>query len=343
MILNKGNMNKSQRSQLIVILLLILLPIAFFISLNAGYTDLSVKDVIRIISGYGSKKENIIILDFRMPRILLSMLCGCGFALAGCVLQAVTKNPLADTGIMGINAGAGLVTICFVAFQGKMSIFSQVALPALSLIGGTITGILIYALSIKKGRGVQPIRIVLNGVAIQAGVNSIMTLVVLTLDERERDFLVSFQSGSVWNASWQSVSTLIPWILIGIIILLSKARTIDALSMGDEIATGLGVKVAKSKRLLLFTAIGIASACVSASGSISFVGLIAPHMSRRLVGNKHEYLIPTCGVLGGFLVLLGDTIGRVIIEPSEIPAGIVVSIIGVPYFLYLLIRSRKTN
>jgi iron complex transport system permease protein len=186
-------------------------------------------------------------------------------------------------------------------------------------------------------------RLVLNGVAIQAGINACMTLLIINLDDSQFEFITKWQAGNIWGANWKMVISLLPWIIVGSIILLFNAKNLDILSMGDDISYGLGVAVSREKGKLLFTAIGLAAASVAISGSISFVGLIAPHLGRRLVGAKHKFLIPACSMIGALLVLSADTIARIIIMPSELPTGIVVSVLGAPYFIFLLIRSRNAS
>jgi iron complex transport system permease protein len=334
---------KKNKQTMVLFILCLLIPIAFFISINAGYTSIDLKDIIRIITGGGTLKENLIIIEFRMPRIIIAMLVGAGFSLSGCILQGITKNPLADPGLMGINAGAGIVVIVFIMLSGTLSFTSIFALPIMSMIGAVITGTIIYKLSLQKNIGIRPISLVLNGVAIQAGINAVMTLIVIKLDESQHEFLVKWQAGSIWSSNWKFVIALFPWIILGFIVLMLMADKMDILIMGDEISTGLGIAVVKEKRRLLFTAIALAASSVAISGSISFVGLIAPHLSRKLVGAKHSVLIPTCAMVGALLVLAADTIARTIIEPSEIPTGIVVSILGSPYFLFLMLKNRKVS
>lgn len=332
---------KKKNRRLVLILLLILVPVAFFVSINAGYTDYSLLDILKILAGRGEGKGNLVVLQFRLPRILIAMLIGAGFALSGCIIQGITRNPLADPGILGINAGAGVMVLLYVVLHGTASFGSVFGLPFLSLIGALATGVLIYGLSIQKTRGVSSMRLVLNGVAIQAGINSVMTMVIIKLDDSQHEFLAKWQAGSIWNANWKFVMALLPWIVIGIIYLILRARHLDILTMGDDISFGLGVTVVKEKYRLLFTAVALAAACVSVSGSISFVGLMAPHLSRKLVGTGHRLLIPVCALVGALLVLVSDTIARTIIEPSEIPTGIVVSMLGAPYFVILLLKERK--
>lgn len=332
---------KKNNRKYILLLLLLSIPLMFFISINAGYTDLSLPNIIRILTGGGSAKENLVVLQFRLPRIMVAVLIGAGFALSGCIIQGITRNPLADPGILGINAGAGVMVVIYVVLNGAVSFGSVFGLPFLSLAGALVTGGLIYSLSTRKTSGVSSMRLVLNGVAIQAGINSVMTMIIIRLDDSQHEFLAKWQAGSIWNSNWKFVTALLPWIVLGIIYLMLRARHLDILTMGDEISFGLGVRVAKEKYRLLFTAVALAAACVAVSGSISFVGLMAPHLSRKLVGSAHRILIPVCALVGGLLVLVSDTIARTIIEPSEIPTGIVVSLLGAPYFVFLLVKERK--
>lgn len=332
----------SKRNYIIILILALILPFLFFISINAGYTDLPIAKILRILAGLGTDKENIIIFKFRLPRIIIAMLVGAGFSLSGCILQGITKNPLADPGLMGINAGAGIIVLIFMTLSKTLTLGGVMALPVFSLIGALFTGGVIYLLSTRRTYGVSPIRLILNGIAIQAGINAAMTLLILKLDETQAEFLASWQAGSIWNSTWKSVVALSPWVVIGFLLLIFMSRKMDVLVMGDEIARGLGVGVAKEKRRLLIIAVALAAASVAISGNINFVGLIAPHLSRRLVGARHKILIPACALVGAILVLGADIIARTLIEPSEIPTGIVVSIIGAPYFILLMVKNRKS-
>ncbi len=334
-------MNFSKKHKKTLFIICLLTPVLFFISINAGYMDLSIGDMFRILTGGGTAKENLFVLEFRMPRIIIAMLVGMGLSLAGCVIQGITGNPLADPGILGINAGAGIIVIIFIMVNGTLTFASTFALPFLSFLGAALTGSIIYGLSLNRKNGIQPVRLVLNGVAIQAGINAVMTLVVIRLDDTQHDFLAKWQAGSIWSSNWELVAALLPWIAVGGGILIFNAKKLDVLAMGDEISCGLGVTVAAEKRKLLFTAVALAAASVASSGSISFVGLMAPHLSRKLVGARHGILIPTCALVGALLVLAADSVARTVIKPAEAPTGIVVSILGAPYFILLLIGSRR--
>ena len=269
------------------------------------------------------------------------MLVGAGLALSGCIIQGVSRNALADPGLLGINAGAGLTVILFVLFFGSQSYLSVFTLPFLALLGGGLAAILIYALAYKREGGLAPIRLILTGVAMQAGLSALTTVLVVKLDETQFDFVATWQAGSIWGSNWKFVLALLPWLLLLIPYVLSKSRALDVLSLGDDIAYGLGASVEKERRRLLVSAVALAASCVAVSGSISFVGLIAPHLARRLVGPRHRILLPVCALAGAVLVSVSDTVARVIAQPFEIPTGIMVAIIGAPYFLYLLVKNKQ--
>lgn len=318
----------------------VLLILAFIISMNTGYAKLSPLDTLRTLFGGGNEKENLILFDFRLPRIVISMMVGMGLALSGCIIQGISKNALADPGLLGINAGAGMMVVFYVMFLGTQSFLSVFTLPFLALAGAGVTAITIYGLAFKKGEGIAPMRLILTGVGIQAGISALTTVLVVKLDETQYNFVVTWQSGSIWGSNWQFVLALLPWLFILIPYVLTKSRVLDVLNLGDDIACSLGVSVEKERRRLLAAAVALAAACVAVSGSISFVGHLAPHLARRLVGPKHSILLPVCALTGGVLVSAADTIARVIVQPSELPTGIMVAIIGAPYFLYLLTKNK---
>ncbi|MEW9122391.1 MAG: iron ABC transporter permease [Thermotaleaceae bacterium] len=331
----------TSRNIAIIIGCVILLIVSFIISMNTGYTKLTPFDTIRTLFGGGTDKENLILFDFRLPRIVISILVGAGLALSGCIIQGISGNALADPGLLGINSGAGLMVILYALFFGVNSYFSVFTLPFLAFLGAGITAIFIYILALKKGEGIAPMRLILTGVAVQAGISALTTVLVIKLDETQFDFVAVWQAGSIWGSNWKFVIALLPWLLIFIPYVMMKSHVLDVLTLGDEIAYGLGASVEKERRRMLGAAVALAASCVAVSGSISFVGLISPHLARKLVGPRHKILFPTCAMIGAVLVSMADTIARVIVQPSEIPTGIMVAIIGAPYFLYLLAKSKQ--
>lgn len=334
----EGLIKKQRRAGIIACIFIILLIILFLISLNTGVIRIDPVTVVKTIFGSGTPRDELLLFEFRLPRITIAMLIGMGLAVSGAVLQGIVKNPLADPGIIGINAGAGLAVMLFVSYFSTELGNSVFIMPVLAFAGAGAAAVIIYAFSYKKDEGVSPIRLILVGVAVAAGISALMIVLTLKLDPRTYDFVATWLAGSIWGSNWNFVLALLPWLLILIPFVYMKSRVLDVLNLGDHTAVSLGMNLEKERRILLAAAVGLAAASVSVSGGIGFVGLIAPHMTRRLVGNKHKYVIPICALVGAVLVLTADTIGRVILQPAEIPTGVVVAIIGAPYFLYLLAK-----
>lgn len=331
---------KKTKGIVVLIVLGILIITAFIISMNTGFTKLSPLEVLRTLFGSGTPKQELILFEFRLPRIVIAVLIGAGLALSGCILQGVSRNALADPGILGINAGAGLMVMLFVSFFPTTTAAPIFLLPILALVGASFAAFLIYILSYKKGEGILPTRMLLTGIGIAAGISSAMIVLTLRLSPEKYQFVATWLAGSIWGSNWKFVWALLPFILVLVPLVLAKARVLNVLNLGDQTASGLGAPVERERMVLLAAAAVLAGACVSVSGGIGFVGLIGPHLARRLVGPKHQFLLPASALVGSLLVLVADTLGRVILQPSEIPAGILVAILGAPYFLYLLSRTK---
>ncbi|MDY7045608.1 iron ABC transporter permease [Virgibacillus sp. M23] len=330
---------RTRKRILILLIFIVLIVLTFVISVNIGAIRLSPSELLQTIIGNGTAQQELILFEFRLPRIIISMLVGAGLAVSGCILQGVARNPLAEPGILGITTGAGLMVVLALAYYPVGESIPVGLLPFLSLIGGISTAIIIYMLAYDRHNGLLPNRLVLNGIAIAAGLNAILLVVSLQLPEQKYDVLAVWMAGRIWGAEWRFVFTLLPWMIILLPYIFLKARTLDVLTFGDEVATGLGVSVEKERLKVVAASVGLASACISVSGGIAFVGLIGPHLARKLIGPNHRFLLPLSAVAGALLLLAADTIGKAILQPSEIPAGIVVAIIGAPYFLYLLSKS----
>lgn len=336
-----ADQRRRKRGIAVIAVIGILIVAAFIASMNSGYVRLSPLDVIKTLFGMGTAKQSLVLFEFRLPRIVISVLIGAGLAVSGCILQGISRNALADPGILGINAGAGLMVMLYVSFYPTTSVSSIFLLPLLALVGAGLTALLIYSLAYKRHEGILPIRLILSGIAVAAGISAAMIVLTLRLNPDKYQFVATWMAGSIWGANWKFVVALLPWIVILLPFVFYKARVMNVLNLGDQTATGLGAPVEKERMLLLAAAVGLAGSCVAVSGSIGFVGLIGPHLARRLVGPKHQLLLPVCALIGGLLVITADTIGRIVFQPSEIPTGIVVAVIGAPYFLYLLARSKS--
>lgn len=318
---------------------------AVYISVTNGVFDMTVKDVFNTILGIDPQPDHeLVIFEFRLPRIVLSAMVGLGLGIAGAVIQGITRNGLADPGILGINSGAGAAVVLFMFFfQGKIvgtDWFAVMAMPLFGLVGGLLAAIFIFAFSWHRGR-LDPQRLILVGIAVASGLGALSMYISLKMNPQDFEMATVWMSGSVWNANWHYVVAALPWLIICVPFIWFKSRKLDLLQFERDSAMSLGVAVNRETNLLLIASIGLVSACVSVSGSIGFVGLIAPHIARKLVGVSHHRMLPVCGIIGMVIVVVSDYIGRTIFAPISLPAGVVVALLGVPYFIYLLYRAPK--
>ncbi|MBY7143936.1 iron ABC transporter permease [Virgibacillus sp. NKC19-3] len=337
-----GETSKRKKFLWIMILLITLLIVLFFISLRTGVIQITPGEVLQTLLNNGTNKQELILFDFRLPQILLALLIGAGLAISGVILQGVTQNELADPGILGINTGAGLAVVLFIFFfrdsldtTGSLSIFMM---PIFALVGAMGAAFLIYVLAWKKG--VNPIRLILVGIGVNAGFSAFLVIFQLQMDPQDFRQAHVWLSGDIWNANWAFVLALLPWILILIPIALHKASALNVLNLGDEVASGLGSNVERERRLLLFIAVALAGASVAAGGGIAFLGLVVPHIARKIIGPLHQYIIPISTLIGALLLMVADTIGQNLLAPTEIPVGIIVAILSAPYFVYLLMKTK---
>lgn len=334
--------NKNKKFILISVILLALIFITFLVSLNLGSFAISPKDVIKTLFGQGQRNYEIAIFKLRLPRIVIGILVGSALAIAGTILQGVTKNDLADSGILGINSGAALFVVIYIYFMNgnvydgisNLTIFTM---PIVALCGALFGAFLIYILAWKDG--ISSSRLLLIGIGINIAFTSILTIFQLKFTTQEFNRVMAWTSGSIWGTSWKYVIAVLPFILVFTVLTIYKARYLDVLNLGDEISTGLGIKVERERRKLIIYAVILSGVATSVAGSISFLGLVSPHIARKLVGPKHKKLIPTAALIGTLMLLISDTISRNLLVPIEIPVGIVVSIIGVPYFIYLMLSN----
>lgn len=336
------NMSKNKKFIMIIGILMVLIFATFLVSLNMGSLSIKPLDVIKTLVGQGSKSHEIAIFKLRLPRIVIGILVGTALAIAGTILQGVTKNDLADSGILGINSGAALFVVIYIyimngnVYDGisNMTIFTM---PIVALSGAIFGAFLIYILAWKNG--INSSRLLLIGIGINVAFTSLLTIFQLRFTTQEFNRVMAWTSGSIWGASWKYVLAVLPFILIFTLLTIYKSRYLDVLNLGDEVATGLGIEVEKESRKLIIYAVILAGVATSVAGSIGFLGLVAPHIARKLVGPKHKKLIPTAALVGSLILLVSDTIARNLIAPMEIPVGIVVAIIGVPYFIYLMLSE----
>jgi iron complex transport system permease protein len=316
-------------------LLLVMVLAAILFAATCGYARLSLPEVLTGLLRPGSPDASAVLLQIRLPRIILAVLCGMGLALSGCALQTITENPLADPGVLGINAGAGLAVMLFLTLFPALHISTMIYQPLFALAGGLLVAVLLYAFA-RRGTRMNPGYLLLGGIGLSAGFSACMLIMATDMENSSYQLVARWLSGTLWGSGWYQVQALVPYLLILIPLLLSRFAVLDILLLGEDTACALGVRVERERRVLLVVAVALAASCVSVSGGIGFIGLVAPHMARRFVGVRHRLLLPASMLVGALFLLLADTAGRSLFQPIEIPVGIVVAVLVAPYFLYLL-------
>jgi ferric citrate transport system permease protein len=326
--------SRARRPGLVVAGLFGLCLLAAFGTMGLGAVRVPQPHAIEALFGHGTQDQIRTIRDYEFPRILVAFLVGASLAISGGVIQGVTRNPLAAPDTIGVVKGAALGAVILLLAYPRAALSY---LPLSAFVGGIGAMVLVYLVSYKHG-STTPVRLVLVGVAVSAFCESIIRYVMLHEAKGIGQALV-WLSGSLASVDMQSVYQILPWIAVLVPLLVFFVHKLDVLGLGDDLASGLGVPVERTRRITLLIAVLLASACVSVAGSIIFIALIAPHIARRLVGSRHAYLLPAAAAIGAFMLLISDAIGRGADPPIELPAGMVTAIIGAPYFIYLLMRK----
>jgi len=315
----------------------------FIISTGLGDMAISPLHVIQVFFGGGSDMERLVVQSFRLPRIIVALMVGIGLAVAGGLLQGMIRNPLASPDIIGITGGASVAVVGFLAYFSDKNNALTVSIkwmPVSAFIGATLIAFLVYFLSWKNG--VSPVRLVLIGIGISAMMQALTTLMMLMGPIYRASQANIWITGTVHGSTWGNVWVLVPWTLILVLIAFILSRNVNVQELGEEIATGVGGHVQRQRFVLLLVSTGLVASSVAFAGGIGFVGLMAPHMARRLVGSAFGALLPVSALIGGILVMLADLIGRTMFSPLEVPAGVFTASIGAPYFIYLLFKTRNS-
>jgi len=332
------SMIRKQRK--IIFALFILIIITFTISLGMGYASLSFDRIIPTILGKGTFKEEFVLFSIRLPRMIITILAGMALALSGAILQSITRNHLAEPGILGINSGAGVaVAIFFLFFPIEVGSFIYV-LPFVAFLGAIGTAIIIYVFSYSSIHGLQPIRLVLVGVGCSLAFSGLMIVLISSAEREKVDFIAKWIAGNVWGTDWPFIFAILPWLLFLVPLTLYRSNRLNILELGEPLAIGVGLSVEKERKMMMVISVALAASAVSVTGGISFIGLMAPHIAKALVGPRNQLYLPIALLMGGWLLLIADTIGRNVADPDGIPTGIVVALIGAPYFLYLLLKDN---
>ncbi|MBD8025975.1 iron ABC transporter permease [Ureibacillus sp. Re31] len=320
-----------------LVLGVILLLIVNFLSLVLGYTDLTIHTVIDAFTQFDGSNEHIIIQDVRLPRALIGTVVGASLAIAGALLQALTRNPLASPDILGFNAGASFfIVVALMLF----SISSLQATTWIAFLGAMIAGLLVYFLGSVGRDGMTPIKMTLSGAAIAALFGS-LTQGLLVMDESALDQMLFWMSGSVQGRKLDILLSVLPYIVIGVVIALTIATKINILTMGDDVAKGLGQRTGFVKLVTGIAIILLAGGSVAIAGPIGFIGIVVPHIVRTVVGNDYRWIIPYCAIVGGIFLVIADIGARYVLMPEEVPVGIMTALVGIPFFIYIARKGGK--
>jgi len=327
----------AKRTCWIILLLSLLLVIITIIGLSAGSDFIHPFIVVKELLGYGNGEYDFVLHTLRLPRILMALLVGAALGVAGLILQGIIRNPLAAPDIIGVTSGASMGAIIFIVyFMGSVGIQF---LPLAAILGAAIISFIIYLLSWRKG--VTPIRMVLIGIGISALAKAVVTMLLVLSEVAATTKAYLWLTGSLYGANMTDVYLLLPWVSLLLPLTFVLARTVNVKELGDDIATGLGVKVQVYRLLFLLISVMLAGSAVAFAGGIAFVGLVAPHMSRLLVGRSFAGLIPVTAIIGGIIVIVADIVARTAFLPKDLPTGVFTAAIGAPFFIYLLFKTRN--
>lgn len=286
-----------------------------------------------------SETHKLIIINIRLPRIILSALIGAGLSVVGCVFQAIFKNPMADPYVIGISSGSALGASISIVMGISSMALGITGTTLFAFIGAIFTTVLVYFIA-KTGTKLPTNTLLLSGVSVSFLFSSINSLIMIFNRDRVEQ-IVFWTMGSLASATWKQVISLFLFVIIGFILIIIYSRDLNLMLMGDETACSLGIEVNFVKKFLLIVSSIIIASCVSVSGVIGFVGLIVPHITRMIVGPNHKVLIPFSTLGGAIFMIICDTLSRILAPPAEIPVGAITALFGAPYFIYLLIKNKK--
>lgn len=313
-----------------------ILLLAVLIGISCGIADLSWQELKDgLFLGVQSENYRIVYL-IRMPRVFCGILAGTNLALAGCILQGILRNPLADPGIIGVTAGAGLFAMVIMIILPEITNL----VPIAAFVGAMVAVAIVFALSWQ--RGVQTLRMILAGVAVAAFFGGAQTALMVFYSDRIQS-TINWMAGGFQGASWSHVSMILPYTLLGLAAVFFISRWLNALQLGEDTARSIGLPVEKIRFVLLILAALLAASAVSVAGMLGFVGLVIPHMVRLVTGSDFDYLLPCSAIWGAAFVSMTDSAARLALAPVEVPVGVFMSFFGAPFFLYLLKKGMKSS
>lgn len=308
-----------------------MMVLLFGLSIRLGTYTLSFEEIWAAFQP--DDKNYFTLMEYRLPRAVLAILLGGALAISGVLVQSVVRNPLASPDILGINNAAGLVAVSVLMFLPNLAFYWM---PIFAFLGGVLSFVILWVVC---GFNFRPIKMAIIGVALSALWAAISHYLMLT-NPVEINTAMLWLTGSLWGRSWSYLNVVLPWLIVLLPLPFIFCRDLDTLGLGENKASTLGVTVNKVQISVLVLAVALSTTAVAICGPIAFLGLVAPHLARRLVGGRHRTLLPAALIIGALLLQLSDILARVIDPPTELPAGILTAIIGAPYFFYLLMRTK---
>lgn len=324
-----------KKYHLLIAGLLILLLVSVVLSISLGSKSISFQTIVEALISSKDSLEMAIIRE-RLPRTIFGILSGASLAVAGCLMQSITRNPVADPSILGVNSGASLLVVCGIAFFNIQSAFQYIIL---GFIGAILAALFVYGIASSGYGEITPMKLVLAGMATTIALSSIVSAIVLP-NSQVMDTFRFWQVGSIGGVQLDSIIALLPCFIIGLVIALLLAGHLTTLALGDELATGLGINVVKVRAIGAIAGVLLCGATTALAGPIGFIGLMVPHFMRLVCGENLKLLLP-CSALGGsVLLVICDVIGRVVLSPSELEVGIITALIGAPIFILVVKKAR---
>lgn len=315
------------------------LVLACLASVAFGARALSFETVFQALTAYDPANGDHAVVISRIPRTVLGLLAGGALGLAGAAMQGVARNPLADPGILGVNAGAAFFVVLGIYGFGVASFSGYIWF---ALTGAALAAVLVYTVASLGREGATPVKLALAGAALSAGLSSLMSALLVS-NQQTFDVFRFWQIGSVSGRGWDVITAVLPFLAVGAAVTLSAGRALNGLSLGDDLARGLGQRVGLSRGVTALGVVLLCGAATAAAGPIGFVGLVIPHMVRSLTGPDYRWILPFSMVLAPVLLIVADIIGRLALPPGEIPVGVMTAVIGAPVFIWLVRRRRQAQ
>lgn len=324
----------------LVVIGVVAIAIAVALSFAFGSRPVSLPEIVEGLASWfrGEIPSEIgaIAVQQRVPRTALALIAGAALALSGALMQAITRNPIADPGILGVNTGAALFVVCGIAFFGISNAFEYLGL---ALVGAALAALFVYMVGSIGAGGATPIKLALAGAATTAALSSLVSAILLPRANAMNEFRF-WQVGGVAGANWNTMSAIAPLLIVSALIAFTSASSLNALALGDDVAAGLGVRVGRTRAIAAIAGVSLCAAVTAVAGPIGFVGLMVPHVVRLAAGPDQRWLLPLSAMGGAVLLTLADTIGRVIGYPGEVEAGILTAFVGAPVLVIIARRTR---